>query len=175
MVTGTKGESVTEEQKKPLGRPSSYTQELAAKICSELSEGKSLRTVCAAEDMPSKTTVFNWMQSIPDFLVQYARAKEEAADALVDEMIEIADDGSNDYMTITKGDHEYNVEDREVTSRSKLRVETRKWIASKLKPKRYGEKLDLTSLGERLVQPPVIVSTIAKKDADTQAETAVSS
>jgi hypothetical protein len=60
-------------------------------------------------------------------------------------MTEIADDGSNDYMTITKGNKSYNVEDREVTSRSKLRVDTRKWMLSKMNPKKYGDKIDVTT------------------------------
>lgn len=152
------------EPPKPIGRPTIYTQELADAICEQLSEGKSLRTVCKAENMPSARSVFYWLRTYPEFLQQYTRAKEEAADALVDEMIEIADDGSNDYMLIVKGDQEYNVEDREVTNRSKLRVETRKWIASKLKPKKYGDKLDLTS-GGRTIKPPAVVSIIEARNA----------
>jgi hypothetical protein len=136
-----------------LGRPSDYTPELAAKICSQLAEGKSLRSVCSAEDMPSTATVFTWFAKYPAFLEQYTHAKEESADAMAEEMLDIADDGSNDFMTITKGNHTYNVEDREVTNRSRLRVDTRKWIMSKMKPKKYGEKLDLTSGGEKLPTP----------------------
>lgn len=59
--------------------------------------------------------------------------KEEQSELMVEDMLEIADDGSNDYMTI-EGDKSYNVEDKEVTNRSRLRIDTRKWIASKLKP-----------------------------------------
>jgi hypothetical protein len=86
-----------------------------------------------------------------DFCTRYARAKEEQADFMIEEMIDIADDGSNDLMTITKGDIEYEQENKEVTNRSKLRIDTRKWIASKLKPKKYGDKLDLMSDGKKLV------------------------
>ena len=133
---------MTEKKK---GRPPIYTQELADRICAEIaSSSKSMRTICNEVEI-SVQTVLNWLNTNESFLAQYTRAKEMQADYMAEEMIEIADDGSNDYMTITKGDKEYEVENKEVTSRSKLRVETRKWIASKLKPKKYGEKLDLTT------------------------------
>lgn len=158
------------EEKKKVGRPTDYTQELADIICEELSEGKSLRTICRAEDMPAVRTIFYWLRTYEEFLHQYTRAKEESADALIEEMLEIADDGSNDYMTITKGNFDYNVEDREVTNRSRLRVDTRKWIASKLKPKKYGDKLDLTSDGEK-VSVVGFNYVVPKEDADTKNHT----
>lgn len=132
---------------KKNGRPELYTQKIADMVCEAIATSqKSLRTICSAENMPSVTTVLKWLREDKNgFATQYARAKEEQADLLVEDMLDIADDGTNDYMTIVKGDVEYNVEDKEVTNRSKLRVETRKWIASKLKPKKYGEKLDVTN------------------------------
>lgn len=108
------------------GRPSEYSQERADLICEQLALGKSLRTICAADEMPSIATIFNWIRRYPEFLEQYTRAKEESADALTDEMVDIADDKTGD------------------PQRDRLRVETRKWIAAKLKPKRYGDKVDLT-------------------------------
>lgn len=132
-----------------VGRPSSFTQKVADYICAEIAtSSKSLRTICLSGKMPSVVTVMTWLRTKPDFLKQYTRAKEEQADFLAEEMLEIADDGTNDYMTITKGDREYNVENKEVTNRSRLRVDSRKWIASKLKPKKYGEKIDHTTDGE---------------------------
>ncbi len=136
-----------------VGRPTIYTQELADNICAELALGQSLRTVCAMEGIPSVKTIFNWFRTKEGFVQQYARAKEESADAMADEILDIADDGSNDFMEITKGSVTYNVEDREVTNRSRLRVDTRKWIMSKMKPKKYGDKLDLTSGGKELPTP----------------------
>lgn len=156
-----------------IGRPSLYTEELALTICDRLSNGESLRSVCRDEAMPHKKTVLRWIRDKEDFRAQYARAKEESADALVDEMLEIADDGSNDLMTIEKGDYSYEVENKEVTNRSKLRVDTRKWIASKLKPKRYGDKLDLTSDGRR-IELPVHISDIRREYAKAGDETTTS-
>jgi len=133
------------------GRPSDYSEEIADLICTDIAtSSKSLKTICEQEGMPNAVTVMRWLRVHDEFRNQYARAKEDQADFLAEEMIDIADDGSNDLMTITKGDISYEMENKEVTNRSKLRVETRKWIASKLKPKKYGEKLDLTSDGEKL-------------------------
>lgn len=105
-----------------------------------------MRTVCLDDDMPAASTLFLWMQKHPEFLEQYTRAKEESADALVEEMLDIADDAANDWMERhdrdgnnigwqANGDH---------INRSRLRVDTRKWIASRLKPKKYGDKVALT-------------------------------
>lgn len=121
-----------------LGRPSEYTADIAAAICAELASGKSLRSVCYSPSMPDKSTVFRWLGAFPDFRDQYARAKEESADALVEDMLAIADDGLNDTYTDEDG-NERTMPD--VIQRSKLRVDTRKWIASKLKPKKYGDKV----------------------------------
>jgi hypothetical protein len=109
--------------KPKTGRPSAYTQELADSICARLAEGMSLRTICKADDMPDASTVFRWLRTKPGFCEQYTRAKEESAEALSEDMLEIADDKEGD------------------PQRDRLRIETRKWLASKLKPKKYGDKL----------------------------------
>jgi hypothetical protein len=131
----------------PAGRPSGYSPELADEICAQLSEGKSLRTICKAESMPCITTVFGWMRKHPEFLKQYTRAKEESADVLAEEMLDIADDGSNDWMEFHEKENVGYRLNGEHVNRSRLRVDTRKWIAAKLKPKKYGEKLDIAHSG----------------------------
>lgn len=118
------------------GRPTDYTEELADIICAELSDGKSMRQVCAGEEMPDKSTVFRWLRKYESFRDQYVRAKEESADALTDEMLDISDDSINDYVTSAEGDR-VNPEN---IQRSRLRIETRKWLAAKLKPKKYGDR-----------------------------------
>lgn len=161
------------------GRPTDYTQDLADSICEELSAGVSLRTVCSVDGMPSAKSVFRWLRIYPEFRQQYTIAKEESTDALAEEIIDISDDGTNDYMTITKGNHSYNVEDREVTNRSRLRVDTRKWIMSKMKPKKYGDKLDMTTNGKDLPTPLLsviktnnaILNNDGNKEAGTDEET----
>jgi hypothetical protein len=132
-----------------MSRSSEYTPEIADLICARLASGESLRSVCRDESMPCVATVFNWLRSQPQFLEQYARAKEESADALADEMLEIADDGTNDWMKRhTKDDEDAAwVVNGEHIQRSRVRIDTRKWLASKLKPKKYGEKIDHTHTG----------------------------
>lgn len=130
---------------RPRGRPSSYTPEIVDRICAELACGKSLRSVCKADDMPGLETIFRWMREKPDFREQYAKAKSESADALVEEMLDIADDGRNDWMEVHDKDGAcagYKVNGEHV-QRSRLRVDVRKWAASKLKPKKYGDSVDL--------------------------------
>lgn len=92
--------------------------------------------------MPAKSTVFMWLRTKPDFVDQYTRAKQEAADAFVEEMTDISDDGSNDWMEVNDKDNVTYRVNGEHIQRSRLRVETRKWIAAKLKPKKYGEKVE---------------------------------
>lgn len=122
-----------------MGRPEIWDQVIADRICAEISTScKSLRTICLDEGMPSVGTVLKWLREDKEnFLAQYTRAKEEQADFMAEEMIDIADDGTNDTLHTDKG----ALENKEWTNRSKLRVETRKWIASKLKPKKYGDKV----------------------------------
>lgn len=142
------------------GRPTDYNDDISVKICAEIATtSKSLRTICDQDGFPSVGSVLTWLNKHPEFLAQYTRAKQEQADYLVEEMIDIADDGSNDLMTIVKGDVEYTMENKEVTNRSKLRVETRKWVASKLKPKKYGEKLDLN-----VAQQPTDLSAFSDEE-----------
>lgn len=122
-----------------------FTPELADAICARLADGESLRSICRDDSMPSTQTMFNWMRSQPGFVEQYARAKEESADAHADDILDIADDGTNDWMERKNSEGEnigWQVNGEHV-QRSRLRVETRKWIASKLKPKKYGDKVEL--------------------------------
>lgn len=123
------------------GRPSIYSKELADTICERLADGTSLRTVCLAEDMPAKSTVFKWLREIPGFSDQYARSKEEAADAMVEDILDIADNGANDWMALNDPDNPGYKQNGEAVNRSRLRVDTRKWIASKLKAKKYGDSM----------------------------------
>lgn len=145
-----------------IGRPTDYTQTLADSICEQLSEGISLRTVCLDESMPAARSVFRWLRTNDEFRQQYARAKQESADAMAEDILDIADDGTNDLMWIKRGGEDVQVPDNEVLQRSRLRVDTRKWLMSKHKPKKYADKLDLTTDGEKLPTP--IMSVIASKN-----------
>lgn len=122
--------------------------------------------------MPSARTVHLWLleKGKNEFFQQYLRARNIQAETMFEEILDIADDGSNDYMTITKGNNEYNVEDREVTNRSKLRVEARKWYLSKVLPKKFGEKVDVTSGGKPIPLLNVLHNDGNKEDSGAPKE-----
>lgn len=130
---------------RPQGAPTTFTQAIADLICEALAEGHSLRSICAADNMPAKSTVFKWLGENKEFSDQYARAREAQADCLFDDILAIADDGLNDTYVDEEGNKRT---DTDVIQRSKLRVEARKWMASKLAPKRYGEKVDVNHGGQ---------------------------
>ena len=132
---------------KPLGRPSSYSQLLADTICERIACGESVRTICNDPEMPATGTVYVWLGKHPDFQDQYARARDQQVAALAEEILDIADDGSNDWMENNKPNCPGYMENGEAMARSRLRVDTRKWLLSKLAPKKYGEKLDLNHTG----------------------------
>ncbi len=145
-----------------------YSDEEIEKVFEEILEyiedGKSLRSILKASDMPSSRTFFNWIDDDKEKVKRYARAMEIRAESIFEDILEIADDGTNDFMTITKGDVEYNVEDREVTNRSRLRVDARKFFLSKVLSKKYGDKLDLTSDGDALQAPKKIIIKVNRRE-----------
>lgn len=122
------------------GRPSGYTQEIADVICERLANGESLRRICEGEDMPHLATVMRWLGANKDFCEQYARARELQAEFIFDQMAEIADDGTNDWMASNAPDCEGYKFNSEHVSRSKLRIDTRKWMLAKMAPRKYGDK-----------------------------------
>jgi hypothetical protein len=123
------------------------TEEIADAICTRLAEGQSLRSICCDDDMPAASTVYGWLLREENawFVEQYTRAREMQADYLVDEILDIADDGSNDWME-RRDEEGGNVgwkENGEALRRSQLRVDSRKWMAGKLRPKKYGDATTL--------------------------------
>jgi hypothetical protein len=97
--------------------------------------------------MPSQSRVYQWLAQNETFQEQYARAREMQADAIFDECIDIADEANNDFALDAEG----NVKiDHDAINRARLRIDTRKWMAGKLRPKKYGDKLEIdgkTTLG----------------------------
>ena len=133
-----------------MSRPSDFTEEIAAEICSRIADGQSVREICLAEDMPNKATVFRWLGKHTTFRDQYALACDARAEHLADELLDIADNGENDWMERLNSDGE-NIgwtANGEAIQRSKLRVDTRKWLLGKLQPKKYGDKVTTEHMGE---------------------------
>ncbi len=132
----------------PVGRPSKFTKTLGDKICAVLAEGISLRSACRDNrEFPDAATVFRWIRENEDFRKQYARAKQESADAMGEEILDIADGGIN----VIK--HTAEKKSSAAAQIVRLQVDTRKWLMSKHKPKKYGDTLDLTSDGKALPTP----------------------
>ncbi len=149
--------------KKKMGRPSDYTKELAIEVCARLAEGQSMRKIAKDEHMPSVKTLFTWLGKHEEFLQQYEKAKAECADMYAEEIIEIADDSSNDYVDVqdengATGATRLNTEH---VQRSRLRIDSRKWVASKLKPKKYGDKIQ-----QEITAPEGVVFNMSFGDKD---------
>lgn len=130
------------------GRPSDYSPKIANKICEQLADGESLKKICSRSGMPHRATVFRWLSAHDEFRDMYARAREAQADALFDEIIDIAntpvvgvktklgEDGK--IIETNKGD---------MIEHRRLQIDARKWVAAKLRPKVYGDKLDVDLTG----------------------------
>jgi hypothetical protein len=126
-----------------------FNQETADSICARLCNGESLREICRSEGMPDKATVMRWLHAQPSFRDQYARAKETGIESIAEDILDIADDARNDWMKRNGADEEAAwVFNGEAARRSQIRIDSRKWLLSKLAPKKYGDKLDLNHGGE---------------------------
>ncbi|MDG3577135.1 terminase small subunit protein [Rhizobium sp. YJ-22] len=120
-----------------------FTQEIADAICDRLASGLSLRAVCRNKAMPSKSTVFKWLAQNAAFADQYARAREAQADTFVDEMVAIADTPKIGQKTKRTGDGKVEVTTFDMTEHRRLQIETRKWVAARMRPKKYGDRIDV--------------------------------
>lgn len=114
----------------------------------------------------SKRSFYEYRKTSEEAEKRYARSKYLQLDYIAEETLDIADDGANDLMRIVRGDESYEVERKEVVNRSRLRVDARKWLLSKLNPKKYGDKIDITSDGDKLQAPPSVLTIQIAKDKD---------
>lgn len=126
------------------GRPTDYTEELAAYMCAEIAGGMSVKKLCDREDMPNRSSFFLWLQKHETFSNNYARALEARAHLHAEEIVAIAD-GEKDDAAV---------------DRDRLRVDARKWTASRLLPKKYG---DVTTLKGDPEAPVVALWKVADK------------
>jgi hypothetical protein len=123
--------------KKKMGRPTKYSTEITAEILTRLTEGESLRSIVKDAHMPPQATVYEWLAAKPDFAEQYAYARDQQAETLADEIIALADEKPKE-VTDDKG---HGRIDNGWVTWQKNRVDARKWVASKLKPKKYGDRV----------------------------------
>jgi hypothetical protein len=130
---------------KKMGRPTIFNKQIASVVCIRIAEGESLREIVRSEGMPDRTTIYDWLLKDADFAHQYARAREEQADTLADEIVAIADEQPEIIAVVDKKtgaliEHKL---DGAFLQWQKNRIEARKWTAMKLRPKKYGDKLEL--------------------------------
>lgn len=122
-----------------MGRPSSYSPEIADEICQRLAAGESLRAICRDDHMPSTSMVMRWVMQTDVFRERYAQARAIGFDMLADEILEISDKqpGTLDNGATDSGD----------VAHRRLRFDARRWYLSKLAPKKYGDKTSMELTG----------------------------
>ena len=131
-----------------MGRPSSYTAEVAGAICERIANGEPLKRICADELMPSYQTVRVWIKTNPEFADLSTRAYETGCHALADECLDIADTAKNDWMEFEENDDVGYRLNGENIQRSKLRIETRMRLIGKWLPKVYGDRQHIEHSGK---------------------------
>lgn len=123
----------------PAGRPSDYSEELGKEICMLIAEGLSVRRICEIEGMPAKRTIFRWLFEHEEFRHHYARAREAQTELYAHEILDIADESRIGEKVKTLSDGTQEIMTGDMVDRAKLQVDARKWLMSKLAPKKYGD------------------------------------
>lgn len=117
---------------KQTGRPSDYLVEVADDICSLLASGESLNSICKKTGFPNRSTVYRWLREHDEFRNNYARATEDRADSIFEEMLDIADGAEEETASIAK---------------ARLQIDARKWILGKMNPKKFSDKQSIEHSG----------------------------
>lgn len=123
------------------GQPTKYNLDIAEKICDMISTGMSVREICKSDDFPDRVTVYRWLSIHPEFREMYQVSKIEGAIVYAEQIIDIADNVDED------------------VNRSRLKIDSRKWILSKILPKKYGlnpddgeDEAKITEIVRRIVK-----------------------
>jgi len=123
-----------------IGRPTKYSLEWAEQFCARIAEGQSVAEICGRRDQPSQQSVYTWLREDEDFLERYARARDAQADKLFKECLEIADKATPENVSVAR-----------------LQVDTRKWAAARLAPKKYGDRVEHDHKGGVNFQPQILI------------------
>jgi hypothetical protein len=148
-----------------MPRQLEWTQSIADAICERLAEGESLRAICKDEAMPALSSVFKWLDAVPGFADQYARAREQQAETLAAEIVAIADEAAVEDVVVDGVAVGVKL-DSTAVARNRLRVDARKWVAAKLKPKVYGDKVTTEHTGPN--GGPVQVADVSSEALDAR-------
>jgi hypothetical protein len=131
------------------GRPRALTNALAKEFCERIADGETVRQIAASEHMPTAGSIYLALASDAQLSEQYARAREAQLARWEDELLEISDDGTNDWVERENKDgSKYQAFNGEHVQRARLRVDSRKWLMSKRLPKKYGDRVALDGDGE---------------------------
>ncbi len=116
-----------------LGRPSGYSDEITDILCEEIATSdRGLEAICQSnESLPDARSIYRWLENNANFRQKYARARERQAEFMALQVVPIADDAGEK-------------DSADAINRARLRIDARKWLASKLAPKKYGDKLELS-------------------------------
>ena len=130
--------------RKPTGRPSDYSELVAGEICERMVRGEGLLKICSDPGMPARQTVYRWLEANEGFRDRYVRAREALMDFYAEQILVIAFDESGDIVVDQAPDgRSKTVANHAKVQRDRLKVDSLKWIASRLFPKRYGDKMEL--------------------------------
>jgi len=120
------------------GRPTDFNQDIADDICNRITNGESLASITREEGMPHPATVYRWLQRHESFCEMYTRAREDQADTLADQIIAISEE--KPMLRIISDSETVEKLDPTGVSHNRNRIDARKWIAAKLKPRKYGDR-----------------------------------
>lgn len=131
-----------------MGGRSIYTQELADKLCDRLAAGESLNAICGDEDMPAESTVRGWViDDVQGFGAKYARAREIGYDVMAESILKIADEANIGQKSVSKATG-LEITEGDNVDRSRLQIDARKWLLSKMLPKKYGDRQHIEHSGK---------------------------
>lgn len=158
--------TATPEPKRPRGRQSTFSQDIADEIVRRLGQGIPLAEICRDETMPGYRTVSDWREKMPEFAASIARAREDGFEQIAVECLRIADTPLFGEEVTTKPNGDEEVKRGDMLGHRKLQIETRLKLLAKWDPKRYGERMQLAGDPQ---QPLQVESTLNVTGLSTQA------
>jgi len=142
---------------RPPGSGSKYTIALGEDICKELSEGKPLRQICREHGL-AWATIYKWREVHPAFDVAITRARDMGMDAILEDTLQIANTQVAAVIETTKANGDTETRREDALGHRKLQIETRLKLLAKWNPKKYGDKLEQTLMGDPAAPVNLVLS-----------------
>ena len=145
------------KRKRRVGRPSTYNREVCIRLCQEISTTtRSLKLICEQNStFPKPTTIYRWLSEYEEFREMYAKAKDDQVQLMADQLLEISDTPQLGEIVTVAGTGKKRKRERktaDMIEHRRLQVETRKWLLSKLRPRQYGERIEVDSTSNPLAE-----------------------